>query len=211
MKASRTKLVLFDLDGTLAQSLEIGLDNMNLLRFFFGYPKLARHDPMLRQKSGVGFVKDVLGLNLLQFFFWMKLMKFLMSREAKKIPVYAGWKDTIQKLKSSHKLGIVTSSGQAYTKIILQNAGLDCFDIIRADIKYHRKDRVLENLLSSERLLPQQALYIADELRDLEAAQKVKIPFVAVSWGKDDESVFAKSSFKPRGVLQQPEDLLNYV
>lgn len=211
MKRPQTKLILFDLDGTLAQSLEIGLDTMNVLRFVFGYPKLSRHDPRLRQKSGIRFVRDVLKLNMVQFFFWMKLMKFLMSRQAEKIPIYAGWKETITKLKQSHKLGIITSSGLAYTQIILHRAGINCFDIIKADIKYHRKDQTLESLLASEHVLPQQVLYIGDELRDLEAAQKVKMPFVAVNWGKDDESVFAASSLKLRGVLHQPEDLWTYV
>lgn len=211
MKRRKPSLVLFDLDGTLAQSLEVGLDTMNLIRFFFGYQKLSRDNPALRQKSGIEFVRDVLKLGIPQFAIWIQMMKGLMSLQAGKIPVYAGWREIIQNHLTKSTLGIVTSSGHKYTQTILQNAGLNHFEILETSVGYLRKDRVLKKILDAQKTAPSHALYIGDELRDMVAAHKVGIPFLAVSWGKDEAGVFEKSTLKPRGILNTPEELLDYV
>ena len=54
-KKKPKKLVLFDLDGTLANSLDVGLDTMNKIRFLFGYKKLDpdQFDPFWIQTAGV--------------------------------------------------------------------------------------------------------------------------------------------------------------
>lgn len=211
MKKHKPNLILFDLDGTLAQSLEVGLDTMNLIRFFFGYQKLSHDDPSLRQKSGIEFVRDVLKLSIPQFAIWMQMMKGLMSMQAGQIPVYAGWREIIKNHLAKNTLGIVTSSSKRYTQTILKNADLNDFKILETGVGYLRKDRVLKKILTTQKTAPSHALYVGDELRDLVAAHKAGIPFLAVSWGKDEAGVFEKSTLKPRGVLNTPEDLLDYV
>lgn len=206
---STTKLILFDLDGTLANSMQTGLIVMNRLRHLFGYGELKTDDPRLRKISGMAFVRDVLGLNILQMLVWSRLFKFLVTREADKIEVYPGWKTVIKRLKKKFRIGIVTSAPQTYTKTILKNSGLVDFDLIVTDVKYHRKDVRLKRILEEEGLAAHDVIYVGDELRDYLACEKHGISFVAVTWGKDHTDVFKPVQKKVLAMINTPARLLN--
>ncbi len=203
------KYVLFDLDGTLADSLEIGLQAMNRIRFLFGYKKLDKKDPRLRQISGPDFVKIVLGLNPLQAILWITLLKALVARQAHKIKLFPGTKALLKTLSQSTKTGVVTSAQPSYTKTILKNGGIWPLSVLETNVKYLEKDVRLIKLLKQLKLKPKEVLYVGDELRDAHACERSHIPFLAVDWGKDHADVFG--SVTKVGIVKRPQDILQYV
>lgn len=209
IKKQKYKLILFDLDGTLANSMEHGLAAMNLLRFLFGYKKLDKEDPNLRLVSGTDFVKQFLKLNFFQSLIWIILLKFLVSRSAPKIKLYSGVPTMLKALKKNFEIGLVTSAPQAYARTILKNGKIDLFDFLNMDVAYLGKDQSLKSILKKTEYLPNEILYIGDELRDGLACAKVGIPFLAVNWGKDHEVVFEQ--VKTVGVVSTPKQILGYV
>lgn len=211
-KTQNPKLILFDLDGTIADSLMAGLGSMNQLRYFFGYKKLDPADPRLRLTTGMDFVKNILGLNILQVVLWSKLLKFLVTRQATTIGVYKGWKTALKSLKKKYELGLMTSAPRVYADTILGNAGLlNLFDLKVTDIKYHRKASSLKKILQNKKLKPDEVVYVGDETRDLQACLKCGVPFVAVNWGKDHESLFASLTHPLRGIIGRPAELANLI
>lgn len=204
----RYELVLFDLDGTLAESLTVGLEVMNGLRLVFGYGKLDPVDPRLRMVHGMAFLRDILGLGLIKMIAWVPLFKFLVVRRAGEIGVYPGWTDTLKKIKRRYRLGIITSSPENYVRTVLENGGFSDFDIIVTGVRYHRKDAALAKIMAEQGVKADNILYVGDELRDLDACRKVKVPFAAVSWGKDHEDLFLARRRQIRTLLREPEDIL---
>jgi phosphoglycolate phosphatase len=202
------KLILFDLDGTLAESLTVGLEVMNGLRLLFGYGKLDAADPRLRTVHGMAFLRDILGLSLVKMIAWVPLFKFLVVRRADEIGVYPGWNETLKKLKRRYPLGIVTSSPEHYARTVLKNGGFHDFVVLKTGVRYHRKDAAIAQIMAERGLEAGDILYIGDELRDLEACRAVKVHFAAVSWGKDHEDLFKARRRQIRALLSEPEDLL---
>jgi len=208
-KHNSYKYVLFDLDGTLADSLEIGLNAMNRIRFLFGYKKLDKRDPRLRRVSGPDFVKTILGLNPLQAILWITLLKVLVARQAHKIKLFPGVKTMLKTLRAFVKIGVVTSAQPGYTKTILKKAGLWPLSIMEANVKYLEKDVRLLKLLKQLKLKPKEVLYVGDELRDAQACERSHVDFLAVAWGKDHADIF--DSVKKVGIVKAPRDILRYV
>jgi len=68
------------------------------------------------------------------------------------------------------------------------------------------KAPTLRRLLREQHLDPKDAVYIGDELRDVQAAQAVSLPVIAVTWG------FARLSDlkakRPTALANRPADLM---
>jgi phosphoglycolate phosphatase-like HAD superfamily hydrolase len=207
-RAPRFQLVLFDLDGTLARSLEIGLETVNSLRFFFGYKKLYANDPRLRQHSGRDFVKHVLRLNPLQYLVWFSLMKILILRNGPRIRLYPGVKKVLTRLRGATRLGIVTSAPRTYARTILKKGGVDFFDVVLCGIAYHSKSAGLAKVLQRFAITSEEVLYIGDELRDGRACAELGIPFIGVDWGTDHRDVLKR--VPSLAIISRPEELLKY-
>lgn len=207
-EASGIRLVLFDLDGTLAKSLEIGLETVNSLRFLFGYEKLLPSDPRLRLHSGRDFVKHVLHLNPVQYVLWFSLMKVLILRNGSRIPLYPGVKPLLERLRGQLPLGIVTSAPRSYVRTILKRGGVDFFDAVLTGVAYHSKKAGLEKMLRRYHLKPHEVLYVGDERRDGEACATLGMPFIAVDWGKDHRDVLEKTP--ALAIISTPRELLRF-
>lgn len=211
-KKKNPKLILFDLDGTLAESLQIGLKTINQLRFLFGYKKLGENDERLRRVSGMRFAQEILGLNIFQMLIWIKLVKMLVIKQADKIGIYRGWKTRLKLLKKNYRLAVLTSSPETYAKTILRNAKINHhFEFIQSDISYHRKAKALKKILKNHNLKCKDVMYLGDELRDFNACQACNIPFVAVTWGKDHKDLFLPHQEKIIGIINSPKELSQFL
>jgi phosphoglycolate phosphatase len=67
------------------------------------------------------------------------------------------------------------------------------------------KAGALRQLLKKNNLRPEEAVYIGDELRDIQAARSIGLPVIAVAWG------FAHTAdleaLRPAGVARKPADI----
>lgn len=203
------KTVLFDLDGTLANSMMHIFAATNVLSVIFGYEKLDKNDPRLKTVSGKDFVRHVLKLNAVQFVVWLFLLKCLANWNSHKIKLFPSIKATLRQLKKSYHLGIVTSAPKKYTHKIIKNGSIDFFDLVITDVGYHDKAHQLKRLMKRHKLQPQDMIYVGDEKRDAEAAKEVGVPFVAVLWGKDGRDVFKK--YRCKAILTKPSELLSCI
>ena len=68
------------------------------------------------------------------------------------------------------------------------------------------KSRGIEKLINKLQCPRANSIYIGDETRDIEAARKVDIKSIAVTWGYNTEKVLV--TYKPDCIARKPEDLL---
>lgn len=198
MKKTRhsPRVVLFDLDGTLAQSMEMGLDTANLIAPLFGYKRLNAEDDRLRKLSGKEFVKEVLGLGQLGGTLWMLTIKLLAPLNAAKVPLFDGVRPLIAQVRKKYRVGVLSSAPSFYVQKILRRGGIPKLDWEIAGISYFGKPQALRKFMRANGYLPEEIIYIGDEVRDFAACAEVGIPFIAVSWGKDHPELFAKAGVK---------------
>ena len=96
---------------------------------------------------------------------------------------------------------------QHVIRACLRAAGVEHhFDFVVGYPKLFGKAKALRRILRRERIDRAEVLFVGDELRDVQAGRKAKVPTVAVTWGFHAEGLLAGGG--PTFVVRQPGELL---
>jgi len=178
------KTFLFDLDGTLTESMPVVLKIIDIIskEYKFKIDKGAVLD-ILRNKG----IKKVFEKFKIPFYKIPGLVRKYRIEYKKEIPFLKpaeGIKAAIIKLKDAGvKIGIITTNGKDNLVDFLKFNQLDLFDYIYADVGIFGKSKALKKIIKFYRLDPSHTFYIGDETRDIESAKKAGIKSIAVTWG----------------------------
>lgn len=181
--ATRYRLVIFDFDGTLADSFPWFLRHVNAVADRFNFRRVADADiPMLR-RSGPHEVIAHLGVSRWKLPLIARHTRQLKSQHLADIPLFPGVASLLATLAARGiATAMVSSDNEDNVRRALgENARLighyDCgASLFGKAAKFRR-------VVKTAGVAPGQALAIGDELRDLDAARKAGIAFGAVSWG----------------------------
>lgn len=172
-------IILFDFDGTIADTISVGLEIINSHADRFGYKRLDGE--LNTHLSAMQLVK------LAEVKFWklpylIYQLKNKLSEQADEIQLLPEAKNLIQKVKDAgFDLGILTSNSMKTVSAFLKKYELDSFfSFIKTDVFIFGKKKALAK---TKKLLNKNIIYIGDELRDIEACRKTNTPVVSVSWG----------------------------
>lgn len=181
------KLVVFDFDGTIADTGPITVEIFQEISKRNGYPVLsideinAMRKLPIRQRLKLVSVpfRKVPGLMRQS----LGLMKEKMSQSKPFDGIYAMLKDLHGKIPM-----IILSSNQLENIVtFFKTHKIDAFDDMVGGAKLLGKEKKLKKLLKAYQLSPREMLYVGDEIRDIVACQKAKVPVAAVTWGFDDK------------------------
>lgn len=210
MKEEKIKAIVFDFDGTIADTFAIVVDIALKLNDVL---KLVRKDEVniedFRNTSSADFIKR---LNMpkykLLYYFWQG--KKLFGEKIEKVAIFPGMKDTLKTLKERGlKLAVVTSNSKHTVQKYLFSKNLDCFDIVESPFLIINKSHVLRKVLKKLQVEPSEALYVGDETRDIDTAHRVGVKAVAVTWGYHFRELLVR--FDPNYTIDAPEELLELI
>lgn len=174
-------LVIFDFDGTLADTFPWFLKVMNVAAEKFRFKKLAPGE-----QEALRGLENREVLKYLEVPMWKlpaisKEMRRMAEQEP--IPLFPGTADLLANLKAQgHTLGIVTSNSRVNLERIL-GANARHIDEWECGASLFGKKSKLKKLIKRSGKNPAEAVYIGDELRDADAAAESGIAFGAVAWG----------------------------
>jgi HAD superfamily hydrolase (TIGR01549 family) len=182
--------VIFDFDGTLADTFALGSQLINEYADQLGYKQIdftANKDKSARElikMSGVRFWQIP---GLIRFF-----RKKSVERAAE-VNAFDGIPDLVRRLHDrGFLLGIITTNSAQTISIFLQKYGLtDLFTYIKPEISLFGKKRAIRR---ARRHLKSEIIYIGDELRDIEACRAVNVPIISVSWGFNSTEILEKNN-----------------
>ncbi|MFB2839638.1 HAD-IA family hydrolase [Floridanema evergladense] len=205
------KVIIFDFDGTVADTFDALVTISNNLAPEFGYsPVTSEEIPQIKdlttreiiQRSGIAIYKLPFVLR--------KVITELNSKIHSLSPV-EGIKTALFELKKQgNRLGIITSNDQENVQVFLQkNSLLDLFDFIYCGTRIFGKSRVINNFLRQANLRPEEIVYVGDETRDIEAAKKSNIKVIAVSWGFNSGNILKQQ--KPDFLIERPQQLIEVI
>lgn len=172
-------MIIFDFDGTLADTISLGLMLINDYSEKFKYKKIDREK--MNGLSAMELMKVMeIKVYRLPYLAWY-LRKLLKERESE-IQMYPGIKEMLEALRASgQQLGIITSNSYDNVSAFLRRNGIeDYFSYIKTKVPLLKKKKALSKAL---RQLKSDFVYVGDELRDVEACRKNNISVVSVSWG----------------------------
>ncbi len=205
------KVIIFDFDGTIADSFAAVLKITNQLATEFGYTPARPEDvPRLKNLSSREIVRQS-KVSPFKLPFLLRRLRGELNREMDQLQPIAGMKTALLTLKQQgYSLGIVTSNSRENVVAFLKAQGLDTtFDFVGSGLALFGKGRVIQRILRQHRLDPKDVIYVGDETRDIEAARKIGIKVISVSWGYNSSQALAAES--PDFLIHQPEELLQVV
>lgn len=204
----KTLVIVFDFDGTIADTMEAIRKIMNQLANEFTFRRIKDKDlENLREMIPQEFLKT-LGISLIKFAFISKRVRVELNKEIGNLKPHKGVKKTLINLRNKgYHLGILTSNLQENVEKFLKMNALSVFDFIYSGSSFLGKYRVLKRLLKEQKLKKEKVIYVGDELRDIEAAKKSGVRIIAVSWGFNTERLLRKGN--PDYFVKKPQELIN--
>lgn len=204
----KSKTIIFDFDGTIANSLEGFIEIYNQLAMQYNCRPVNSTDvPRLRQLGPKAVVKE------LKIPFWKLplIIKKVLSQFNKNISQIEPQHmicDVIRQLHDQgYLIGIMTSNKTASVQSFLDNNGLDSIvSFVYSEKNVNGKDKALRYILHDKQINAHDSVYIGDEVRDMIAAKKVGMKTIAVSWGFNTKE--ALQAEQPDFIVDRPEQLL---
>ncbi|MEN0050159.1 MAG: HAD-IA family hydrolase [Bacteroidota bacterium] len=201
--------LIFDFDGTLANTLDLILDlyNEHITRQFsckvFDKAKIEE----FRMRRPASFLRDF-GVTPLKLPFIIFRVRKLMKEHITEAQLFTGMKEVLHTLHDDRvKMGIVTSNSVENVELFLNHYQLTpYFSFIRSSKSLTSKKRSLKKVMTKNGLKKEETIYIGDEIRDIRSSKAAKIRCAAVTWGHQHRSLLEEH--QPYAILETPEDIL---
>ena len=204
------RTIVFDFDGTIADTLPELVKVLNSLSTKFGYKKIAPEEISRLRGLELRQAFKQLGISMVQLPFLVRKVKSALNSNIPLVKLQKNMGFVLLKLKENgFNLGILTSNSGANVKLFLKGNGIDVFEFIYSGSSIFGKGNVLKRLLRSEKLSLEEVVYVGDETRDIDAAKKVGVQIIAVSWGFNSRRILEKQ--KPDFLIDTPNKLIKIV
>lgn len=200
--------LLFDFDGTIADSLSAIVAITNRLAPEFGY----RATPFADIDGLKGLTARQLirysGIPVLKIPALLRRVRSELREQSAGIPPCAEMLTAIRALhEQNHQLGIITSNTPEAVGAFLAAHQLEhCFVSIAGGGTLFRKGKLIARCLEHQQFDLATTVYVGDEVRDIDAARFAGIRSVAVTWGFN--STAALTAAQPDWLIDHPERLL---
>ncbi|HIK04920.1 MAG TPA: HAD-IA family hydrolase [Trichormus sp. M33_DOE_039] len=205
------KAIIFDFDGTIADTVDALVSIANRLAVEFGYVQITPDQlTLLRNLSSREIIKYS-GISLFKIPFLVKKVKFELKNKIQELRPIPGMKQSLIELKENgYQLGIITSNSKENVTAFLKINELDnLFEFIYSGVTIFGKTTIINNVLKQKQIQPQAVIYVGDETRDIEASKKANIKVIAVTWGFNSPEILAKQN--PDFVIHHPSELLQVI
>ncbi|MBW3587582.1 MAG: HAD-IA family hydrolase [Cyanobacteria bacterium 0813] len=205
-----TKVIIFDFDGTLADTIDILLSITNRLSAEFGFKSATKEE--LAQLSNLNSwqILQYSGISLFKFPLLIRRLKAELHTEIPNIQLFPGIKEVLLELKKrGFQLGIITSNSRENVWEALEKNGLQgTFTFIYSGSTFG-KHKVINKWLKIDNINPEEVVYVGDEIRDIDAAKKTGIKVIAVGWGFNSPQALAAQN--PNFLIKHPQELIEVI
>ncbi|HET7230381.1 MAG TPA: HAD hydrolase-like protein [Longimicrobium sp.] len=178
------KLVIFDFDGTLADSFGWFVGVMNQVADRFRFKRVEPHDVDLLRNHEARHIIGHLGVPMWKMPLVARDFRARMNRDIGSIAPFPGVGEMLERLANGGvALALVTSNSAENARRVLGERHFGLFRHVECGAAVLGKRPRLRKVLRAARTAPADALCIGDEIRDLHASRAEGIPFGAVTWG----------------------------
>ncbi|MFK7971561.1 MAG: HAD family hydrolase [Bacteroidia bacterium] len=177
-------MLLFDFDGTIADSLSIALEIANEVGPVLGMEKMDETRMKKLKSLSLSEIMKETGLAWHQLPKAALLGRAAFKRNMHKVKPIAGMPQLLHKLKAQDiRMGILTSNTRSTVQAFLKTHEIEVFDFIDAPRNVMGKATAMRRILGREGFSAQNVTMIGDEVRDIEAAKACGLRSIAVGWG----------------------------
>ncbi|MCM2350459.1 MAG: HAD hydrolase-like protein [Bacteriovoracaceae bacterium] len=200
------KLIIFDFDGTLADSYSWFRESINKAarKYHFREIDAVEMEALRGQKTKE--IMQYLGVAWWKVPFIAKYMRGLMTEDLASITLFSGIDSVIKKLADDGALIVILSSNSYHNVAgVLGGENVKWINHFECGVSIFGKKAKLKKVIRKYRKSPEQVISIGDETRDIEAARVLGIHSGAVAWGY--ATVKALEAESPTYIFNSVEEL----
>jgi len=211
------QLAIFDLDGTLLNTLDDLADSTNYIMRQFGYPERTVEEvrkfvgngirKLLERSAPMGTSPEEIDRMFVQF------KEHYGAHCADKTKPYDGIMELLNALKKQGvKLAVVSNKADYAVKALCEQYFPEYFDVAvgeRVGIARKPAPDTVHEVLKNLQMEKSQAVYIGDSEVDVQTAKNAELNCIAVDWGFRDKKVLKEAGAET--IVSTPEILFNYL
>ncbi|MBI4973175.1 HAD-IA family hydrolase [Candidatus Roizmanbacteria bacterium] len=200
------KSILFDFDGTIADSIPWIFKEINNHASEYGFePIPSEKFEALRSSTLPELVKQF-NISLFKLPFFIAMMRREVKKDIDKMGLCAGMKELLLALqKKGYRMGVVSSSPKENIEAFLLRHDLKIFEFIHSELNIFGKSAALEGVMREHNMKKEETIYVGDEIRDIEACKAIELDVISVTWGFSDEEGLRKHG--ATHLAKKPEDI----
>lgn len=200
-------VILFDFDGTIADTHQMLIAILNNLSGEFGYEPLS--EAVVQEFRGLSSQEIIRASKVSAFKipFLIRRVKEEVQASMATVSPIVGIIESLENLtKKGYALGILTSNFEENVQIFLTHHQInDLFNWLDAGMTIFGKHRMLRRFQEKHNIEPERLIYVGDETRDIDAAKKSGVLVVSVTWGFNTREILEIHS--PDALIDQPAQL----
>ncbi len=209
LMSEKTTTILFDFDGTLAETMMLIYTVFNRLSSVYGYRYLPEEEiELVRHLTIHEFIEHV-GISRWKIPIVAIHARHLMHQDIHEVHPPKGLADVLTRIHDSgrYHMDILTSNRPKNVHKFLAEHSMDWFDEVHSTRRILSKKRRVKKYIREKGIDPQTLYYIGDTSVDVESARLAGTKVVAVAWGLNTSQALARS--KPDYLVNHPVELLD--
>ena len=213
-----SKAVIFDLDGTVTDTVADILDAMNDMLVKFGFDTIS--EEQMKNNLG-GSSEEIVALSIGKEIERGKLLECVdyyartyIENNSPKTTVFNGVKEVVAELKNrGYKLAVLSNKPDVEIapifERIIKPLGFDLVVGLSDEVKPKPNPEATLNILKNWDVLPENAYFVGDGETDVITAINANIKVVSVLWGNRSREFLSRYGAKV--FAEKPQDLLEII
>jgi len=202
------KLIIFDFDGTIADSTHLTFQIYEKLSESFGLKAFTETEIIELKALTMHERLKKHQISIFQVPRLARKTRKIVSELMTEIKPFDGMKDVMETLThKGYEIGIVSSNSKKNITKFLNHYGFPHPKLIYGKASFFGKRKHLKRM--HRKLKSNDTYYVGDEIRDILACEGIEIKMIAVTWGFDDEALLKETN--PSYIARKPEEIIKIV
>jgi len=204
------KYIIFDFDGTLADSTAVLASAWNTIAQKYKFKGIELKEIESLKKLSIAERSKLFDFPMYKLPMILPQFYRLYRQSLNDVHLYKGMKEVLMEIeKRGYKILIISSNSQENILEFLKMNGIHCVSDVLCSNRIFGKDKVIKKFLKDTDITPSDVLYIGDEQRDIAACKKAGVPIIWVGWGYDSIEVVQQE--EPDYKVATPHEILNII
>ena len=204
------KHIIFDFDGTLADSTAVFASAWNTLSQKYKFKGIELKEIDTLKKLSISERSKLFDFPMYKLPMILPQFYKLYRQSLNDVHLFEGMKEVLLEIdKRGYKILIISSNSKDNILEFLKMNGIDCIADVLCSNRIFGKDKVMKKFLKESSVSSSEVIYIGDEQRDIVACKKAGVPIIWVEWGYDAIEVIQNE--EPEYKVATPEEILEII
>ena len=204
------KYVIFDFDGTLADSKRVMVSAWNRLAEKHHFKELKLDEIEALKKLSIKERSKLLDFTMYKMPLIIPQLYQLYRQSIQEIDLYEGVSELLAELvEKGLKIAIISSNSEDIIRDFLRRNHIEVVAQVLCSSRIFGKDKLIAKFLKANQVEASEVIYVGDEHRDIVACKKTGVKIIWVSWGYDAMELVHDEG--PDYMVDAPHDILELV